>query len=299
MTVRAVHWHDGMFLRPHHFQAAQRYLFHNSHRNDRWNVHYHWGVRSIAIDLDALANYRFVVRDLKARLRDGTPVILPEDGNLPGLDLKNALEFESNVTVYLALPVLNLGKTNVAADCELEGARYLLDTQELEDENTGVNPQPIQVRLLNVKLLLSRQDQTGFEVLPIARIERSQRADAAPQLDVTYIPPLLACDGWEPLQNGILQSLYDRIGQKIELLANQVVTRCINFDSDAQGDPLILEQLRSLNEAYALLGVEAFAQGVHPYHNYVELCRLAGQLAVYGQTRRPPDLPKYDHDDLG
>ena len=24
MTARAVHWHEGMFLRPHHFQAAER-----------------------------------------------------------------------------------------------------------------------------------------------------------------------------------------------------------------------------------------------------------------------------------
>ena len=27
--------------------------------------------------------------------------------------------------------------------------------------------------------------------------------------------------------------------------------------------------------------------------------RLIGQLAIFSATRRPPDLPKYDHDDLG
>ena len=25
MTTRAVHWHEGMFLRPHHFNAAQQH----------------------------------------------------------------------------------------------------------------------------------------------------------------------------------------------------------------------------------------------------------------------------------
>src|SRR5262249_3416581 len=31
-----------------------------------------------------------------------------------------------------------------------------------------------------------------------------------------------------------------------------------------------------------------------------ELCRLVGQLAIFGDSRRPPsDLPQYDHDDLG
>ena len=32
---------------------------------------------------------------------------------------------------------------------------------------------------------------------------------------------------------------------------------------------------------------------------YYELCRLVGQLAIFGAQRRSPELPKYDHDDLG
>jgi type VI secretion system protein ImpJ len=133
----------------------------------------------------------------------------------------------------------------------------------------------------------------------VARIEKSARADATPQLDKSYIPPLLACDAWQPLAGDLVQSLYDRIGKKIEVLAAQVVARGVTFDSHAQGDPLLFAQLRVLNEAYTLLGVLAFAQGVHPLDVYVELCRLVGQLSVFGPTRRPPDLPRYDHDDLG
>jgi type VI secretion system protein ImpJ len=93
--------------------------------------------------------------------------------------------------------------------------------------------------------------------------------------------------------------VYDRIGKKIELLATQVVSRGITFDSRAQGDPLIFEQLRELNALYAVLGGLAFVEGVHPLAAYLELCRGAGQLAIFGATRRPPDLPRYDHDDLG
>ena len=95
-----------------------------------------------------------------------------------------------------------------------------------------------------------------------------------------------------------MQSIYDRIGNKIELLATQVVSRGITFDSQGQGDPLIFEQLRELNQAYPVLGTLAFAQGVHPFDAYLQLCRLVGQLAIFGATRRPPELPRYDHDDL-
>jgi type VI secretion system protein ImpJ len=72
-----------MFVRPHHFQAAQRNLLDLAHTSEKWDCHYNWGLRSLAIDPDALGNYRLVVRSLRARLRDGTLVSVPDDGPLP------------------------------------------------------------------------------------------------------------------------------------------------------------------------------------------------------------------------
>lgn len=299
MSVRAVHWHEGMFLRPHHFQAAQRHALHLSQESAKWDLHYNWGLRQVTLDLDALANYHLVVRSVRARLRDGTLVSVPEDGALPGLDLKNAFAGGGDLTVFLGVPVARVGKANVSHNGTADGARFVVDTQDLEDENTGVNPQPVQVRLLNLKLLLSTQDHAGYEVLPVARVRRADRAESTPELDTVYIPPVLACDAWEPLKAGILQRLYERIGQRINALAGQVVSRGITFDSQSQGDALIVAQLRVLNEVYASLGILAFAEGVHPFWAYLELCRLVGQLAVFGPERRTPELPRYDHDDLG
>jgi type VI secretion system protein ImpJ len=299
MSFREVHWHEGMFLRPQHFQSAHRYTMAVANRSDKWNVYFNWGLRHIDLDLDALSNYRFAVRELDVRLRDGTTVSLPTDGTMPVLDLKSAFEKTNSVTVYLAAPVLNLGRSNVTRGEATDGSRYHLDTLQLEDENTGLNPQPVQVRLLNLKFLDSTQDETGYETIPVARVERSSKAEATPELDMTYIPPVLSCDAWKPLQSQILHAVYDRIGKKVELLATQVVSRGISLESQSEGDPLIFAQLRELNEAYAVLGTAAFAAGVHPLDMYVELCRLVGQLSIFGGTRRPPELPKYDHDDLG
>ncbi|QDU62427.1 hypothetical protein Pan216_32940 [Planctomycetes bacterium Pan216] len=299
MTARSVHWHEGMFLRPHHFQLQERHAVAMGHRNNKWSVHYNWGLREIDIDVDSLANFRLVVRGLQARLNDGTLISVPEDGVLPQLDLKPVFESNNSITVFLGIPVVNLGRANVASNVAADGARYLLDTQPLEDENTGVNPQQVTVRLLNLKLLLSTQDHTGYDVLPIARIERAPKAEATPELDQTYIPPVLACDAWHTLVTEIVHPIYDRIGKKIELLASQVVSRGISFDSHAQGDSLIFAQLRELNEASAVLGVLGFTKGVHPLEMYVQLCRIVGQLAIFGGSRRTPELPRYDHDDLG
>jgi type VI secretion system protein ImpJ len=299
MANTEVHWHEGMFLRQHHFLTERRHSNQMLQLNAKWDLHHNWGLRSIQLNLDAMANSRFVVTALKARLRDGTVIEVPEDGKLPEIDLKPAFAGQRFVTVYLAIPVVKSGRANVGNIGATDDPRYFLVNQNLEDENTGQNLQPITVRLLNLKLLLSTQDLAGYEVLPIARIEKSERAEATPELDKNYFPPVLACDAWHDLGVGILQSVYDRLGRKLEKLAAQVVSRKLSIESQGRGDAIIFGQLRELNEAYAVLTNLAFVEGIHPLPAYLELCRMVGQFAIFDtNTRRPPALPRYNHDDL-
>jgi type VI secretion system protein ImpJ len=300
MANRAVHWEEGMFLRPQQFQAAERYAAEQRARGQKWDLHYNWGLRSIEIDPEALANQRLVVHRLLARLRDGTLVELPTDAAAPEVDLKPYLEQERSLKVFLALPELRVGRANVGEAGQLDGGRYFVDTLDLEDENTGQTPQAIRVRLFNARFLVSTHaNHPGYETLPIAWISKGDDADNTPRIDKTYIPPVLACDAWQPLQIGILRSVYDRLGTRISKAAEKVLTRGISLESRSAEDSTILYRLRIYNEAYTILGVLAFADGVHPLQTYTELCRLVGQLAIFAQDRRPPSLPRYDHDDLG
>src|SRR5689334_8911229 len=120
MTSRAVHWHNEMFLRPLHFQAAHRYWSELSRRNHDWDVHHNWGIRKIELDPTALENHRLLIRVLEARLRDGTLVVIPRDGAPPAIDLRK--HFETNKTrvlpVYVAVPTLNPGRANVSIERE-------------------------------------------------------------------------------------------------------------------------------------------------------------------------------------
>src|SRR5262249_7183539 len=157
-------------------QAAQRCWYDLSSQSEKIDLHHNWGLRSIEVDLDSLGNYRFVARSLTARLRDGSVISVPADGVLPAVELKAAFEREPRLTVYLALPLVNLARANVSANGTAETARYLLDSQDIPDENTGTNPQPVRIRLLNLKLLLSTDDLAGYETVPVARIEKSASA---------------------------------------------------------------------------------------------------------------------------
>jgi type VI secretion system protein ImpJ len=290
-----------MFLRQHHFLTEHRQVLRLMQLDEKWSVHHNWGLRSIHLNTGALGSFRFSILSLKARLRDGTLVEVPEDGPLGELDLKPALEGARRVTIYLGVPLLKSSQPNISADGPSESARYYLLTQQLDDENLGVNPQPITLRRMNLRLLVSTQDLSGYETIPLARVEKSDRAEAVPQLDPSYIPPVLACDAWRELAVDVLQAIYDRIGRKIEKLAGQAVSRGIglgNLDSLAQKGMLSFAQLRVFNEAQAYLSNLAYVEGIHPLWAYMELCRLVGQLSIFHATRQPPELPRYNHDDL-
>jgi len=286
-----------MFLRPHHFQAAERATANTLARNQRLTQYHGWGLHRCVIDLDALAGFRFVVRQLDARFRDGLVLSLPDDAPMPEFDLKPAFLGRTQLDLFIAIPKWRSGQAN-ASNSSIT-TRFRSETQPTDDENTGTNPQPVAYRSPAVRLLLGDDDRSGFEVLPLARLEKSERAEATPRLAVGFIPPVLACEAWTALQIDILQQVYFRIGKKIEVLAGQVTSRGISFESQSSGDARRMHQLSQLNESYALLSNLAFVPGVHPWEAFGELCRLVGQLSIFGKDARPPEMPRYDHDDLG
>jgi len=288
-----------MFMGPQHLQAAQRHEAAQRRRHSRAGTRYNWGIQAIQLNKVALGNHRFEVQSLTAFLRDGTCVCLPEDGAPPAADFRADIEQAHPLLMWLAVPSFQPGRSNSAEGLGGD-TRFLLDTAEVEDENAESEAQPIKFRLYNPRLVASNaQEQQGLDVLPLARLTRSSDAATTPRLDTDYIPPLLCCDAWEPLQVGIIRAIYDRIGTKITVLANQVQSRGISLESMASEDLRILGQLRILNEASTVLRVLSFADGIHPLEAYTELCRVVGQLAIYGTTHRPPELPTYDHDNLG
>jgi type VI secretion system protein ImpJ len=242
-------------------------------------------------------------------MRDGTLVEVPAEGRLPALDLNEILIAKDRVTILLAVVKLHANRPNAAvargASSEAkQGAgeaetRYLIEEFEVDDENRGEDQQTMQFRTLNLKLLPENEDSAGYDVLPIGRFEKSSPAEGAPRLDVNYIPPVLACDAWKPLAVGILQDIYHNLSGRMENLAGKVITRGISFETHNPGDNVLLGRLAILNEASTVLNTIAFAEGVHPFPAYVELCRLVGQMAIFTRDRRAPKLPPYDHDDLG
>ncbi len=309
-----VHWYEGSFLRPQHFQSSDRFWSDSLRVTGQFDNPHNYGLVSIDFSREALANHQFELRSLRARMRDGTLIDL-QIGNEPDrLDLsrslaesssitknlKDAFERESSIRIYLGVPKMRLGRPNVGSSKDENSAelRYLESEVSLPDESWGGDDQEIQFRRLNVQLLVSTQDLAGYELLPIAQIKRASEGESAPQLDPLFIPPVLSIDAWPGLSRDIVRAIYDVIGQKIEVLSQQVINRGIGLDSRDPGDAERILMLSQLNTAYGALSIVGFDQGVHPRVAYIELCRIVGQLSIFSPDRRALDLRPYDHDNL-
>jgi len=298
MPKRPVHWFEGMFLKPHHFQSAERWTRDRIRESEDWLHPHDWGLRSIELDDDAIANRTLRVTSCQARFKDGTTITIPDEATLDPVELGPALARRERVVAYLAIPSWQHGRPNALREPGESSPRFLVGSMECPDENTGGDEEEVEFRHVQPRLLLEDQLAPGFEVLPLARIERSAGDQAPPRVDRSYVPPVLGLDAWRPLYDDV-HALFRQVEAWIDQEAAQATGRKIAFDSQVLGDAERILRLSALNTASATWQAILFTRGLHPMAMYVELCRLLGQLAIFGEARRPIKVPSYDHDDIG
>ena len=103
-----VHWYEGMFLRPHHFQASDRY-WHEVLRNHYQHDHlFNWGLSRIKIEKASLGAGVFEIVDVAARFKDGTFVDIDRLRVDLNLRLKS-VGADKSLAVYLAIPEIRMG----------------------------------------------------------------------------------------------------------------------------------------------------------------------------------------------
>jgi type VI secretion system protein ImpJ len=169
-----VHWYEGLFLRPHHFQAAERHSSEARETSQRWDHPYGYGIKTLRYSEQALANQQFQIDQLQVRMPDGTLVNLeygqqPDRLNLKGsladttplsTGLSEGFEKESTVRVYLAIPKLKLGRANVNHGDSKEVTRYRTAQIEMQDESRGGNDQELDFLTYGLRTLPDRSDPT-------------------------------------------------------------------------------------------------------------------------------------------
>lgn len=301
MINHSVHWSEGLFISPHHFQLTERRSQEELALAQQWHVGYAYGIRKIDIDSDALSNWRVSLSTLHIRLRDGLLLRFPEDTLLTPVEIpRNAFRSsQDRLMVHVAVPRLQLGRKNAEVAAGDSESRFAVESQEVEDENQAGNPVVMNVRWVRARILLGDDELSGYETLPLFRLRLGSIAEAPPEIDPDYIPPILSCDAWPYLQERILGNITDQLGSLADQLARNMLDRDVAFESGHREDLERIFKLHALNTALGYLVNLPFVRGIHPLKSYMELCRIVGQISIFLPERRMPKVPIYDHDDLG
>ncbi len=169
MRNAPVNWSEGMFLRPHHFQAADRYLAELVNTQVLFDHPYGYGVHGLNISTEALAAGILEIRGLRVRWKDGT-IIAQGDSQLDRIELNQRVDMRAlgnaPLTVYLALAGMHEGRANVSAGGPHPHHRYAAVQVDADEEVHGSNRQEVCLRRLNVNFLFSTDDLSGYETFP-------------------------------------------------------------------------------------------------------------------------------------
>lgn len=297
-----VHWSEGMFLRPHHLQLAERHRGEQLRQEVRRLQPFFWGILRVDIATDQLENFTFEVRDAEVKLKDGTALSLASNLTLPPRSFKSELDQAGGrMPVWLGVPSWRELEANAFAPGEKAGGqdrRYSVETLEALDENTGANAQPIDVRRANGRFFFGAESREGYECIPVALVERSGQGKNTPVLSVEFIPPVTELGSWPVLEN-LCQSVTNRLEAKHRFLAAEIAEGKLTVDSEGTAGWQPILKLQILGSFLYLFQQLTRIPRVHPFTVYTEFCRLVGELSIFAGERQLPRVPLYDHDNLG
>lgn len=287
-------WTEGLFLQPHHFQQADRYVEYLVAGSTRRIAPYLWGVSDLEIDQETLKLGKFAIRSASGLTPDGAVFRTPQAEDHP--PAREVPRDARDCVVYLAVPARRHG----AIEADLSGAdqaaaRWRPAEIEIAD-SMGRDRRPVTVAVAKLRLTfaLATDDLADQILIPIARIIEV-RADGEVILDRAFIPACLDIRAAPPLAE-FLRELAGLLGHRMTALAGRL----------SEGGPakagaeisdflLLLTVNRTLPVVRHLLEIE----NVHPARFY-ELCvSLAGELSAFMTPEKTaPEFPSYRHGDL-
>ncbi len=287
--LNPVAWTEGMLLRPQHLQHHALFSDERLRYHLRTLEPFHWGVRDLSFDEDALAEGRVVPLRLDAVMPGGTIVRHP--GNVI-LDERSFETSSERVDVFLGLR--NVSETDANAAPAGNGARnvrYVLRTEELPDLIRGGFEAPVDLAYPNLRLFLSGEeaDLEGFESFKLAEVVATGELKRPFALSPRYVPPLLAIEA-APLLFEEVAKIVSQISQKVRVVAGRTATIAI-------ADLPLMWMRYTLARMTPLLRHLLSTGETRPFDLYSALVECAGALAAF---RHPEavELPLYSHADL-
>jgi len=300
-----LHWNDGQFLQPHHFQYFQRHNMAFLQNNRMLFSPYPWGLIEFEIDDDSLAAGRLVVKHFSAILGDGTPLSMPGNCLISPLELTETLKNNPNeITIYMALPHWSEFEANLGGEgaSHLLGAaqqrRFSTQKKQVRDENTGDNEITLITRRYNARLTADQQDNKDARIMPVLKLNVLSHDKARRLLEINdkYFPPYVVLSDGSSLYGliqGLLADLRRCRDKAVEILTG------LNFKNEdlAGYNAYTVLRLKTLNVYEQRISALVSTGNVSPFDIYLELSSLLSELMAYDPINSIRSIRRYDHED--
>ncbi len=122
-----VHWTEGLFLRPHHLQQADRYLETALESRTRHVTPYPWGFASLEIDRDLAQQSKFGLRRAAGVMPDGGLFDFPSESPSPAPI--TVPEAAAGQFVWLTMPARADNTREVSPETAENAARYVVGAE--------------------------------------------------------------------------------------------------------------------------------------------------------------------------
>jgi type VI secretion system protein ImpJ len=264
---------------------------------------YAYGMADARLSQDALENNLVQYDKLHAVMPSGVELIYPGNTSLPPLNIKERFEASSEaLTIYLGLPLWydtrgNALEPGSSHDWRAKRIYKIVELQRV-DENSGENPQPMQTRHYNARLMFEDDDRTDMEVLPLLRVVHAAgEAIGLAAQDPNFLPPCQLVTG-SPTLRDMLRDLTNALEAARREMVVQMTRAGFSVDTMRGTQFQQMLRLKTLNRFAARLPSLVEAPSITPFEMYLELRELLAELAALhpDRDREYGDVSPYNHD---
>lgn len=292
-----------MFLSPQHFQAQDQFFVDLVQSRFGASNFANYGVTSLKIDAETLANGVFRLAEARGFLADGEPFDMPGTDELPpAREIKKFFTPDQTfLDVFLSVPERKPNARNFTLPAQRTGSgpvetRYASETRMRPDDNQGFDEKPVQVARTSFRLLFGSEFRDGFSSLRIAQVGRN--AAGAPILNPTFVAPCLDLLSSDYLMS-ILRRQVEILLTKSNSLSGPRRERTKGTADFTASETANFWLLHTVNSYVPELRHIYKVRRGHPEVVFCAMLRLAGALSTFSIEGGPGDLPDYDHEELG
>lgn len=315
---KSIYWHEGLFLRPQHFQQQDYSQQSFSYGLVKQISPFHWGLNSLSIVTPVLNNHIFEIEQCEIVFPDGAHVFYPGNATIE----RRSIEGEWGATgkpisVYLGIRKLTAGKSNISAlvdDLDSDattamytGTRYCVSDVPNSSPDFYAEDKYDDVYYLqhNIQIFINEEASKAVD-FTLIKIAELQRVGSEVSVSRHYIPPILNI-GASTVMLDILRDINEQIttqGRSLALYKQDTGIDGLDYGSK---DIIYMMALQTLNRYIPMLRHSLEGGIGTPWSMYGLVRQLAGELStfsakydVFGNASRDSSLllPEYKHDEI-